>query len=73
MQLPEKYKVNFDVSSEGHSRPFILLALPTLAQTVQDFFIYHSKLHSPPGMFAVSITFGLEAVPEHLILRLFQS
>jgi hypothetical protein len=59
MQLPEKYKENFDVSSEDPSSGlsfetskfslyipgsciptneslFILLTLPTLAQTVQD-------------------------------------
>ena len=56
MQLPEKYKENFDVLSEGPSSGvssrrtafarnveilneslFILLALPTLAKTVQDY------------------------------------
>jgi hypothetical protein len=37
MQQPEKYKENFDVSSEGPSSGVtvhILLALPTLVQTV---------------------------------------
>jgi hypothetical protein len=53
MQLPEKYKENFDVSSETtkfsllyiilssyiptNESLFILLALPTLTQTVQEY------------------------------------
>ena len=35
MQLPEKYKENFDVSSEGPSNS--RLALPTLTETAQDY------------------------------------
>jgi hypothetical protein len=63
MQIPEKYKENFDVWSEGlpakrQNSPYIfqvvasqptkacmlLLALPTLAKTVQDYIVV--KLHA---------------------------
>jgi hypothetical protein len=35
MRLPETYKENFDVSSEGPSSGVTMQALPILAQTVQ--------------------------------------